>query len=759
MNENDLTDAFGNILPEQPSTKGWARTARRRRQRQRAWAGAAAVVVVAAVAIPLGLGLGNSSPQVQATPAPSSDSASESTQLIPDACKAPAVGAVPLDAGELRSDPERIWLCGQELWDGGRRTIGAPDPLVAGASEAVQAFGELELMQGLIDCPVGPVEYTVVVEYADQTHSAVTARGGCGELRDVSDLQDYFRYDGEGYFATLAGLWADQREETSFEFTGTPDLCQSMATSVWRPLELSRLTRAIACDGETQRPLELPGELAEDLLASLNATETGRSEEILFGGPPELVFLTPEGDPLSLVRWGDEGQWAELLAWDQGAENHSWTLPPDLQQRIDDFLASVPRSERPPPEEAPTLGAEETGGLTSKVCADIQSGTVEPDFLDGNDTLPTGVERVWMCGDLNDPFDGPLGPREPLVTEPDRVIDAINALEPGPEGEVACTAMGGLTFYLAIDYSDGDRKVISAETVNCSFVGGGRIGGGKLLNELQPMWAAQRASTGPPAGLGDPQLCDTYTSPQRMPGGYTSILNVAPSDAVSGAACGLSKDATDFDGDVLQRMLPTRVVSAIAKAATSTEPTYHYSAPGLPYLVLLNEFGDPTTVGLLSDGDIQLADGPWTPDDETAALLMDTLQGLRTKPFYEEPAKCSKFVEGQEPARLGDVVSGVACVGMFAVPAKGPDLEASFAQELARRFEEESVAMSWGARSSSVVLQNADGDRVNLYYDQRNHHDATFSPGLTNEAGDRVWELPDDVRAELELYGFDFTQQ
>ncbi len=753
MNEHELTGAFESILPEQPSSRGWAGAVRRRRQRQRLTAGAAAVAVVAAVAIPLGLGLGNSSPQVQATPAPPSNSDGKSTQLIPDACQAPAVGAVPLMAGELRADPERIWLCGQESWEGERRTIGAPDPLVARASEAVQAFGALELERGLIDCPVGPIEYTVVVEYADQTHSAVTARGGCGELRDVSNLQDYFRYDGEGYFATLAGLWAGQREETSFEFTGTPDLCRSLATSVWRPLELSRLTRAIACDGETPRPVELPADLATDLVASLDATGVGRPEEVGLGGPPELVFLTPEGDPLSLVRWGD------VLAWDEGAGNLSWAIPAELQQRIDDHLASVPDTERPSPEEAPTLGLEDTGGLTSKVCADIQSGTVQPGFLDGSDTLPTGAERVWLCGDLNDPFDGPLGPREPLVTEPDRVINAINALEPGPTGEVACTAVGGLTFYLAIDYPDGKRKVISAETVNCSFVGGGRIGGEKLLNEIQPMWADQRASVGPPAGLGDPQLCDTFTSPQKLQGGYASILNVTPSDAVSGAACGLSKDATDFGGDVLQRPLPTPVVNAIAEASTSAEPSYRSAPPGLPYLVLLNEFGDPATVALSSNGDVLLADGPWTPDDETAALLRDTLQGLRTEPFYEEPAECTKSVEGEVSANLKDVTSGVACVQMFAVPAKGPELEDVFAQELARRFDAESVAMEWGVHSSSVVLKDVDGRRANLYYDARNHWDATLSPGLVNEAGDRVWELPDDVRAELELYGFDFTQQ
>ena len=45
MIEHELTAAFEDILPEQPSTKGWAGAARRRRQGQRAWSGAASNTV------------------------------------------------------------------------------------------------------------------------------------------------------------------------------------------------------------------------------------------------------------------------------------------------------------------------------------------------------------------------------------------------------------------------------------------------------------------------------------------------------------------------------------------------------------------------------------------------------------------------------------------------------------------------------------------------------------------------------------------
>lgn len=758
MNEHELSDAFERILPDQPSAQGWARAARRRRQRHRAAAGAAALAVVAAVAIPLGLGLGNSSPQVLTTPAPNpSRTGTASEQLIPDACGWPAVAATPLIAGELRADPERVWICGQD--DDmltARRTVGAPDSLQMAAAEAVRAFEKLPVDRGLADCAPSPLSflYTLVVEYPDGTHSTVSA-DHCGFLRDVADDQDYFRGADEEFVETLHGLWRQEREETGFEFTGTGELCSTMSTSVWRPLDQSTLTRAIACDGKNARSTDLPADLAAELIASLEATGTGRpQEELVIGGPPELVFLTPEGAPLSLMRWEDEGPGQDLLAWDEGAGSHAWSIPSDLQQRIDNFLAASPGIEQTPPPVSPTLGAEDVGGLAPKVCADVQSGAVAPGSLGRTEDLPTGAEKVWLCGDLTDPFGGVLGPREPLVTDPDRIVEAVNALEPAPDGEVDCTLIGGLTYHLAIDYPDGTRRVLAAETVNCSFVGGGRVGGERLLEQIQPMWQQQRATVGS-RELGNPVLCDTFPGPGDRNGGYTSFLPIDSSDAVQGAACGLSTDATDFDGEILQRQLPVKLVKAIAGADTVGEPLPNVEAAGLPYLVLLNEFGDPMTVGLTVDGDLLLPQGRWTPDPDTAALLADTLPGIRTQPFYEEPEACSKYIEGEAQAALGDVVAGVACVQAFAVPEKGPGLEPEFAQELATRFEAESVPLSWGARSSHVALEDGEGRRVNLYYDNRNHFDASLSSGLVNEAGNRVWELPDDVRSELELYGFE----
>ena len=115
----------------------------------------------------------------------------------------------------------------------------------------------------------------------------------------------------------------------------------------------------------------------------------------------------------------------------------------------------------------------------------------------------------------------------------------------------------------------------------------------------------------------------------------------------------------------------------------------------------MNEFGDPVTVPMLSMDQLLLPKGVWTPGEEAAELLRQAVADLRVKAFYEEPADCAKYVEGEPPAELGDVVSGAACVQAFAVPAKGAELDPDFAQELASRFEAESVPMSWGRAQRS----------------------------------------------------------
>lgn len=52
-----------------------------------------------------------------------------------------------------------------------------------------------------------------------------------------------------------------------------------------------------------------------------------------------------------------------------------------------------------------------------------------------------------------------------------------------------------------------------------------------------------------------------------------------------------------------------------------------------------------------------------------------------------------------------------------------------------------------------LVLRDADGELAQLYWD------GTEPASIIDEPGKRAWLIPDDVRTELERYGFDFTPE
>lgn len=395
---------------------------------------------------------------------------------------------------------------------------------------------------------------------------------------------------------------------------------------------------------------------------------------------------------------------------------------------------------------APTpSGVVPSGEPLRPEACNVPAGQESFGTLLASETLPTGVERAWLCS-----FGPELGPREPLTTGPDRVVAAINAAPTPTQPIEACTLIGGGSYFVVLDYPSGPRAV-SIETVNCQWVGGwdSRLGGAEVMATLRGMWVAQRATLEPSSG--QPQLCDAFPRSASDYGmAYNSIMWGDRAQAERGAVCGLSASASDHNGEVLQSWLPHDLVAALARA-TATEPAVVGVDPGLPYVVLLNRFDDPMTLPMTATGQFMWDGRLWSPPADVAARLREVLRPMRTTPFWERPRECRDY-PARPHAKLADVVAGVVCVDDSRIPEKGPQLDPAFAVELAERFDAEAVAESWGTRNETgPVLRDANGRLLRLYYDARE------PAGLVEESGKRVWRLPADIKAELERYGMDFT--
>lgn len=614
MNEQEFSDALRDGVPPRPSSRGWAASARNRARRRRTGIAAAAVVAVVGMATPLALQLTAPPSVVLATPSP----APATTPLVPDACRDPLTGADPLVDDELPDGATRVWLCGRTDTGSELELVGMPDPLVAQAGEAVEAFNALEKSVGVLDCMPNPLDYTVVLEYGDGVHRAVRI-AGCGDLRDVTSTFDVFRADGAGYLSTLRDLWQAEREQTGFTFSGTGSLCSSAPASVHRPLDPADLSRAVTCraDGSV---VELDDGLTAELLAALReGSELSATDERQEIPLPDLVLLTATGDPVSLHRDRDRGP--GIYWWDDGSQRRFWgPLEPSLEARIVE-VQGVGGGPVPVPTPTPVVLPDERGeGLVSTVCDDIQTGTLAAEELPGTENLPDGAARAWLCGDRWETFGG-VGPIEPLTADPDRVVDAVNAL-PTPDYE-ACTEMGGITYHVVLDYPDGTRRVVSAETVNCEWVGGwgNRAGGAELLRDLIELWEAQRAAN-PEPFLDEVSLC----SDDAGIVGLNSLGTVERGSLYRGYVCGLPADPAAGD-EWLQRELPGDLVLAISQAVPTPEDQWTISEGG-PYLVLLTQHGDPVTYVIDGLG-VRFPEGVWSPDGELAAVWAESLAGLR----------------------------------------------------------------------------------------------------------------------------------
>lgn len=483
MNENKLTDAFEDILPEQPSTKGWAGVARRRRKQQRGIAAAAVVAVVVAIAIPLGLSLGDE-PQVMATPSPTVTQQPEFEETTPEfgGCLTDFVDGFPksdLEGGKIPEGATKLWLCG-----GGFE--GPQEALTTEVDAAVQAFNDLTFVEGVaIDCASNGEAYTLLFEYPNgETESAegFFTPNGCQHFNTSYGIIE----GADTYLESLQGLWETQRaSQTPVGSDGGS--CPGLS-SVFR-IDFPELEGGSGCvvrrtETEGTNNINasvdvLPRDLLTLILEDLPAGSEPLEGDEPYSSDQQIILRTEHGDPIAL-NWGE---WGDGLgfAWNN-PEGAVWYPDEALQARVKEYFGQLGSGEDPAP----------TPQEVNECALDAEGQSAATDLP--NNVMPDGPAAVWMCTGIES-----TALAEPLVGAEDtqQVVDEFNRLPEVPYTGSE-TAPSLIDSHLVVTYPGGERYVIKADFYDSFVVRWGvqedraRFGSLEWVRGLKDLWVQQR---------------------------------------------------------------------------------------------------------------------------------------------------------------------------------------------------------------------------------------------------------------------------
>ena len=247
-----------------------------------------------------------------------------------------------------------------------------------------------------------------------------------------------------------------------------------------------------------------------------------------------------------------------------------------------------------------------------------EDGKTPLDAANTGPDLPTGLARVFLCGDAPDGY-MTVGPLDPLVVDPDRVVELFQAQpdyvkpEEKEDPEANCGYESSSFYRLILEYKDGDKRVITYQHESCQPVTDGTTqkAGEGFQEKIAELWADQRATA---TTTSDPlvgALC---------PALEFSVLPVTLDDTVAGIACsaqdGIQTSRTTFDGDLAAR---------IAAAAKAEGVAGNPDGLSEDWIVLTDTWGDQFPMRRADDGayffrgDTEMM--LWTPAPELAAEI------------------------------------------------------------------------------------------------------------------------------------------
>lgn len=244
----------------------------------------------------------------------------------------------------------------------------------------------------------------------------------------------------------------------------------------------------------------------------------------------------------------------------------------------------------------------------------------------GSGPAPTGAVRAWFCGDYSpETGQGFVGPREPLTTGVDALIEGVQSQEVIDLTVTTCLNDYNLSFNAVFEYEDGTRRVIGGDRHGCraTYDGGvARAGADDFYGALHSAWEAQRETwTG-----------DEWVVPHLCPGPL-SLLEMEPEDTVQASVCGQKEDGSRASAFVDEDLVDEIVgeFKAMRESSDEETPQPESSAPEQQvWLTLSNRYTDYLTFVRHEDGLYRAYDGEglewfWEPSEDLSARLDEAL--------------------------------------------------------------------------------------------------------------------------------------
>lgn len=235
--------------------------------------------------------------------------------------------------------------------------------------------------------------------------------------------------------------------------------------------------------------------------------------------------------------------------------------------------------------------------------------------------LPTGVTKAYLCGDGLQAF-GTSGPMDPLVTNPDRIVEAFLALPAAPATPAeGCGYEASAPYRVILEYGNGEKRVLTGYEEDCADATHGttKKAGYGFQKTLVGLWEDQRSfALAPSPDAGVQALTCTPAQYSMMPIGL--------GDVTTGIFCS-DLPIIPTQEPVEKVILDDALVAQIAdKAVAEAVPGHPEALPGgeSGVIVLTNQWGDIFPIHRFGHqysfrGENEMM--VWTPTGELAAQL------------------------------------------------------------------------------------------------------------------------------------------